>query len=122
MIILLLGIIITIGITILTRIHGYIGAILLGLSTVGLDFFWQWLRLKFVQPGHTGRLFLGVFGGLAIRVVSIFLLLKLAEWWLGGIKNNDFIIYAICLLLIPFVSILIRFIFKQERKHNGDLA
>lgn len=115
MILLLLPlIVIALGIVYFTQTHGYIGAVVLGLSTVGIDLFWQWLRFKVVHQGKPGRVIIGIIGGLIMRLLSIFLFMEFGNWWLG-LKTKYFIAFAICLLLIPLVNIVVTMIFKQEK-------
>lgn len=114
MILLLPLMVIALGIVYLTHSHGYIGAVILGLSTVGIDLFWQWLRFKIVHQGKPGRIIIGILGGFIMRLISIFLFMEAANWWLG-LKTQYFIAFVICLLLIPLVNIIAAMIFKREK-------
>jgi hypothetical protein len=110
---LLISILITVFVV---PIHGYTGAIILGIDTIGFDIFWQWLRFKILArkpkspaDGH-GQLLPGIIGGFVLRVISMIVFLKLGSWWLS---QNEFLCYAIFLLTLPFWSKLIAYKFKS---------
>jgi hypothetical protein len=97
------------------NIHGYVGAVILGLNAVAIDLFWQWLRLKIIRQYQTGRLWWGILGGLVVRVVSIYLFIRVGLWWLGnGRINTAVYIFTIVLVTIPIWSIIVSFQFRSE--------
>lgn len=96
------------------NIHGYIGAVILGLDAVLLDIFWQWLRLKIVNKNKTSYLIGGILGGLIVRLVCVFLFIQIGLRWLGE-GSNYFMIFAAFLLSIPLWAIIAAHKFKMER-------
>ena len=85
-------------------IHGYTGAIILGIETIGFDILWQWLRFKVLarrpkspNDGH-GQLLPGIIVGFVLRIINMIAFLKLGSWWLS---QNEFLCYAIFLLTLP---------------------
>ncbi|MGE5583154.1 MAG: hypothetical protein ACM3X9_11550 [Bacillota bacterium] len=96
------------------NIHGYPGAVILGLDAVFSDLFWQWLRFKIVRKNKTGYLVGGILGGLIVRVASIFGFIQIGLWWLGK-TSSYFIVFAALLLTIPIWSIIAAYKFKLER-------
>jgi hypothetical protein len=102
------------------NIHGYIGAIVLGLNAVLFDIFWQWLRVKIIRKNKASYLIGGIIGGLAARVVSVFLFIQLGSWWLGK-GSSYFMTFAACLLTIPLWALIVARKFKLEKLNNGSL-
>lgn len=96
------------------NIHGYPGAVILGLDTVFCVLFWQWLRFKIVRQNKTSYLVGGVLGGLVVRVASVFGFIQIALWWLGK-TSGYFMVFAALLLTIPLWSIIAVYKFKLER-------
>jgi hypothetical protein len=99
----------------LGSLHNYVGAVILGADAILLDLFWQWLRFKIVAKGKTSHLISGIFGGLVVRVASVFCFIELGIWWLGK-NSNYFLTFAACLLTIPLWSLVAAYQFKMERK------
>lgn len=97
------------------NIHGYLGAVLLGLDAVFCDLFWQWLRFKIVSQNKMGYLVGGILGGLVVRVASIFGFIQIGLWWLGK-TSSYFLTFAALLLTIPLWSIIAAYKFKLERR------
>jgi hypothetical protein len=98
----------------LGNIHGYAGAIVLGLVAVTLDIFWQWMRFKIVRKNKTSYLVGGILGGLIVRLASVFLFINIGLRWLGE-GSNYFMIFAAFLLTIPLWAIIAAHKFKLER-------
>jgi hypothetical protein len=96
------------------NIHGYAGAIVLGMSGVMFDLLWQWLRFKIVTRGKTSHLIGGMIGGLVIRIASVFLFIEIGMLWLGK-SSNYFMTFALILLTIPLWSLILAYKFKLER-------
>ena len=96
------------------QIHGYAGAVILGVNTILLDLLWQWLRVKILRKNKTSYLVGGVLGGLVVRVISVFSLIQLALWWLGKMSSY-FLVFGITLLTIPLWSLLAARKFKLEK-------
>jgi hypothetical protein len=96
-------------------IHGCAAAILLGIVTIGFDILWQWLRFTILahktkyQNGLNAKLLPGIITGFVLRMISIFVFLKLGSWWL---TRNEFFYYAIFLLTLPLWSKLAAYKFK----------
>lgn len=99
------------------NIHGYVAAIILSLDTIFFDLFWQWLRFKIVSKGKINYLIGGIIGGLVVRVISVFLFIKLGIWWLTE-NSPYFITFAACLLSIPLWSLIMANQFKSGAKVN----
>lgn len=95
--------------------QGNIGAVILGFNTVGFDYLWQWLRMKLMTQQKTSYLLWAILGGLAARIISIYLFIRLSLWWLGnGKANQSFYIYAILLMTIPIWNIIAAFKLKLK--------
>ena len=94
------------------RIQGYLGAILLGISTLGMDFIWQWLRAKLMQHKKTSILILGIFGGMLVRIFSVLAFLQIGKTWLDP---KHFYWLVIIVLTIPIWSIVSAHRLKNER-------
>jgi hypothetical protein len=99
----------------MANIHGYAGAIILGVNALAIDFFWQWLRMKIVRQSKSGGLLWGILGGMAARVLSIYLFVRVGLWWLGNGRINTAVsIFTIILLTLPVWSIIVSNKFKAE--------
>jgi Na+/proline symporter len=85
--------------------HGICGAVILGLNAVVLDFLWQWLRVLIIKRAKGNAIFMGILGGMLLRLTSILLFLKFASWWLGN-QTFDFYIFVAFLILIPLVNLI----------------
>lgn len=100
---------------IMADIHGVPGAIILGCNALAMDIFWQLLRMKIVHHIQSSGLLWVVLGGLAARVLNIYLFVRLGIWWLGDGKiNTPVSIFAIILLTLPVWSIIINYKYKSE--------
>lgn len=96
-------------------IHGYIGAVILGINALLIDLFWQWLRIKLIRKWQTRRIWLVILGGLIIRVLSIYLFIRVGLQWLGNGKVNiTVMVFTIFLLTIPIWSVIASFKLKSE--------
>ena len=99
----------------IVNIHGFTGAVILGFNALALDIFWQWLRMKVAARIKSSGLLWAVLGGLAVRVLSIYLFVRLGLWWLGNGKiNTPVSIFTIMLLTLPLWSIILTNKFKSE--------
>jgi hypothetical protein len=82
--------------------HGIVGALLLGLDILGLDFYWQWVRWlsikKINRPGGSWRFVYGFF----IRAGNVLLWLKIGQAWL---TPRAFIICGAIALALPVTNI-----------------
>jgi hypothetical protein len=97
------------------NIHGYAGAVILGLNALVVDLFWQWLRMKIAYQNKTNPLWWAILGGLVTRVLSIYLFIRVGLWWLGDGKINTAVaIFTIILLTLPIWSIVASYKFKSE--------
>jgi hypothetical protein len=97
------------------NIHGYAAAIILGVNALAIDIFWQWLRMKIVFHNKSGGLLWGILGGLVVRILSIYLFVRVGLWWLGNGKINTAVsVFTIILLTLPVWSIIISNKFKSE--------
>lgn len=111
MILVMLGVIlVSLAVILLGQIHGYPGAIILGIAAVYFDFFWQWLRIKLVRSQQTKAVVIGVFGGLILRIVGAFLFIKLGRAWL---ENPYFYVFVGFFFTIPIWSIITYLKLKQ---------
>jgi predicted tellurium resistance membrane protein TerC len=116
MIIMALLLVGSMGLLFFAPVRGLGGAIILGIDAVGVDLLWQWLRIRLLKNTRTSWLLLGIFGGMVIRAISIFLFLKLAAYWLG-FQTFNFLIFAIFLLTIPIWSLIGSGKFKTEKEN-----
>jgi hypothetical protein len=108
-------IIVSLATLFIANIHGVAGAIILGLNALAMDIFWQWLRMRIVRQMKSSGLVWAILGGLAARVLSIILFVRLGLWWLGnGIVNTPVSIFAIILFTLPVWSIIASNKFKSE--------
>ncbi len=96
----------------LTQNHESVGAVILGINAVGFDIIWQSLRMKLVKKEALNQVLLAIMGGLAIRIVSIFIFIQIAKFWL---TNSAFFTFGLVLLAIPLVSIVLSYKFRLER-------
>ena len=113
----LLGIFTVASLTIMfaAGIHGFAGAVILGIDALLVDIFWQWLRIKLVHKWQTGRIWLAIIGGLMIRVSSIYIFIRTGIGWLGNGKiNSPVIVFTLCLLTIPIWNVIASFKLKSE--------
>ncbi len=108
LILLILTAIASLSVLFFGNLHGYPGAVILGLNGVFFDVVWQWLRFKVVSKGKVSLIAGGILGGLAIRVISVFIFIKISQWWLGK-SSPYFLAFAVCLLTIPLWSLLIAY-------------
>jgi hypothetical protein len=99
MIYLLIIVVLSMGLVFFMPWHGLIGAILLGLDLLILDFFWQCLRFaKAKRLGGKWRASLGFF----IRLGNVILWLKIGQAWLAP---HYFMICAAITLALPVTNI-----------------
>jgi hypothetical protein len=96
-------------------VHGYAGAIMLGIDTIGFDIFWQWLRFEILarkakhQDNGQMKILPGIMAGFVLRIINMIVFLKLGSWWLA---RNEFFYFAIFLLTLPLWSKLVAYKFK----------
>ncbi len=102
--------VVALAVVLLGQLHGYAGAIMLGIIAVYFDFFWQWLRMKVVRSQQTKIIVLGVFGGLVLRIAGVFLFVWLGRAWL---KNPYFYVFVGFFFTIPIWSIISYLKIKQ---------
>ena len=94
------------AVVLLGQIHGYAGAIMLGVIAVYFDFFWQWLRMKLLRSQQTKLIVLGVFGGLVLRIASVFLFVWLGRAWFANPYFNVFIGFFFTIPIWSIISYL----------------
>ena len=115
MIWLLLSAIVSFIIMIAAKIHGFAGAVILGLDFVGTDIFLQWLRVRILKKAKFGQLVWGIFGGLLVRIISIIAFLKFGSVWLGGLQSVHFFVFVLFLITLPIWSLIGVRKFKLEK-------
>lgn len=115
MIFLVLLIIGSFAVLMLTPVQGLGGALILGVDAVGVDLFWQWLRIRLLKKAGTKWLVIGIFGGMVMRAVSVVLFLRFATSWLG-MQSLNFFIFVVFLLTIPIWSLIGTYKFKLEKE------
>lgn len=116
MIFLVLLVIGSFAVLMLTPIRGLAGALILGVDAVGVDLFWQWLRISLLKKAEIKWLVVGIFGGMAIRAVSVILFLRFASSWLG-MQSFNFFIFVLFLLTIPIWSLIGTYKFKLKKEN-----
>lgn len=84
----------------LGKFHREIG---LGLTAIGVDFYWFWLRTFLVRKAGTGFVPLMITGGFLIRILSLVAFIKLADYWLSPDAFRNF---ALMVLTIPIWNLL----------------
>lgn len=114
MIVLGVLIIISIAFVFIANIHNIFGATILGLSVAGIDYFLQWLRFKFTNPNKIKYLAVTIIGGLLVRMISLFIFLKIGAWWFG-INKTEFYVFIACILTIPIWNFVAAYQFKTKR-------
>jgi len=96
----------------LTNNHVLLGAVILGINAVGMDLLWQILRMRLVKKENLNQILLAVTGGFLIRILSIFIFIQIAKFWLD---KSVFSVFALILLSIPLFSIVLAYKFRLER-------
>lgn len=111
MMLIIMGIMVAaLAVVLLGQLHGYAGAIMLGVIAVYFDFFWQWLRLRLVRSQQTKVIVLGVFGGLILRIAGVFLFVWLGRAWFA---DSYFYVFVGFFFTIPIWSIISYLKIKQ---------
>jgi hypothetical protein len=101
---LLLGaVIISGGLVFFAAWHGLVGAIVLGLDILIVDFSWQWVRLRHLKSAKSLSSDWQIFFGFLIRVGNVWLGLKIGQAWL---KPQYFLTCAAIALMLPLTNIL----------------
>jgi hypothetical protein len=98
------------AVVLLGRLHGYAGAIMLGIIAVYFDFFWQWLRMKVIRSQQTKIIVLGVLGGLILRIAGVYLFIMIGRTWF---ENPYFYVFVGFFFTIPIWSIISYLKMKQ---------
>ena len=104
MIILISLTIVSIGTILLFQSHGVVGAVLFGIMAIAIDCSWQLLRFKLLPHTKTQDLVWLIYGGILIRIATIFLVMQLGRVWL---EPKAFNLFVLSLLSIPVWSLII---------------
>ncbi len=113
-------IIVSLSYLFLGSIHGIVGAVIIGLNMVAVDYGLQCLRIKFLKKVAPGRALLLILAGLVLRTLCIILFLKLGVWWLGS-ESVNFYVVLMFLIFIPIIGLVEAHKFKMETgKNNGS--
>ncbi len=99
--------------------RGVAAAIILGLNMIAADYLWQWLRIRF-SKSTSRSILLVILGGMAIRLISVIVFLKLAAFWLT-LHSVNFYIFLSFFGAIPLLSLVEARKFKLEiEKEHGS--
>ena len=94
----------SIGAILLLQSHGVMGAVLFGIAAIAIDCSWQLLRIKLLPRTKTRNLVWLIYGGILIRIATIFLVMQLGRFWLDPKAFN---LFVLSLLTIPVWSLII---------------
>lgn len=90
---------------------GLSGAVLLGFTLLGLDFFWQWLRIQQVIQAHRSSRRLTIVPFFFVRLFSVLLLLQLSR---VRLQSKYFLVCAAFSLALPLTGLAGAYLMRQR--------
>lgn len=83
--------------------QGFLGALILGLSVITVDFCCLWIRIRLLQKSRTSLKMFAIIGVLTLRLLNVLIFVVVGTWWLNPVAQQLFYWFVIT---IPIWNLL----------------